>query len=60
MTIYGNSVSTREDWERSLALMASGKLRFAPRAITRYSLDEWEKAFKDFWEGRVVKSIITP
>jgi Zn-dependent alcohol dehydrogenase len=40
--------------------MASGKLRFAPRAITRYSLDEWEKAFKDFWEGRVVKSIITP
>jgi len=60
VTIYGTSVSTREDWERSLALMASGKLRFAPEAITKYSLDEWEKGFRDFWEGKVIRSVIIP
>ncbi len=60
VTIYGTSVSTRDYWERSLALMASGKLRFAPEAITKYSLDEWEEAFKDFWEGKVIRSIIIP
>jgi len=58
VTIYRDSVSTREDWERSLALMASGKLRFAPEAITKYSLDKRGKHLKIF--GRVVKSIITP
>jgi len=59
ITIYGTSVNTREDWERSLSLMAKGIVKVKDM-IKTYPLEKWEQAFKDFWEGKVIRSVLIP
>ncbi len=59
LTIYTSLSSEYSSWDRALAFMASGK--FNPAVLTSiYSLDDWESAFKDVENRKVIKAVITP
>ena len=47
-------------WEKVLNLMGSGVLDVGPLIGETGNLNQWERAFNEMDEGRVVKSVLFP
>ena len=49
-----------ETWQRALKVISSGRLDLDVLITNRYSLNEWETAFRELKEGNDVKALIHP
>lgn len=58
-SLYFSYASTCRDYELALDLLSDG-LKDLEASVTRYSLEDAEKAFRDAEERRVVKPVIVP
>lgn len=59
ISIYMSMSSEYSSWDRALALMASGTYDPSPLS-TLYSLNDWQQAFQDVKDRKVIKAIIFP
>jgi alcohol dehydrogenase/L-iditol 2-dehydrogenase len=48
------------DWERVLYLMGTGQLQMEPMVSRVYPFNDWQQAFEDALEGKIVKPVIEP
>lgn len=60
ITLKGVYSHTYRSWERAIQLIASGQVDPRPLVSGYYSLEDWERAFKDFDSGRAIKTILLP
>lgn len=59
LTLHLSMSSEYTTWDRALALMTAGAID--PAAITTvYPLDDYQRAFADLAQRRVVKALLTP
>jgi L-iditol 2-dehydrogenase len=60
LSVTGSLGQKPTSWERSLKLMASGKVQTAPLVTHQLPLIEWEEAFRIFREREGIKVILRP
>ncbi len=60
LQITGSMSHTRNAWERGLKLVEQGKIKLKPLITGSYTIDRWERAFKDFEERKGIKTLLTP
>ena len=61
LSIHGSwSWNGSETWIRAVDLVSRNALKFEPLITNRYSLEDWEKAFKMLREKKDIKALIYP
>lgn len=60
LTITGSYGHTKLDWRNSIQLLQTKRIDLTPLIQGIYSMNEWEKAFKDAESGEKAKILIKP